>query len=76
MPSLQKACGRRFPETSRRRRERGVRSSNRTRVDGARNGLVQCVKRPQRDRPKPDQEITSIECMPIFQRMHLKKAPA
>ena len=58
------------------RRERVVRSSNRTRVDGARNRQMECVERPQRDRSKPDQEITSIECVPIFQRMHLKKAVA
>jgi hypothetical protein len=34
---------------------------------------VECVERSQRDRPKPGQEITSIERMPVLQRMHLKK---
>src|SRR5262249_11418323 len=57
-----------------RRRERVVRSSNSTRADGTRNRQVECVERSQRDRPKPNQHITSIERVPIFQRMHLKKA--
>jgi hypothetical protein len=55
-------------------RERGIRSSNSTCVDGERNRQVECVQRSQRDRPKPEQEITSIERVPILQRMHLKKA--
>lgn len=55
-------------------RERVVRSSDSSRVDRERNRQVEGVEGSQRDRPKPDQEITSIERMPIFQRMDLKKA--